>query len=81
MEAGGGTLDGMGRRVSPLVIAHRGASGELPENTLPAYELAVEQGAVWVRRLLIAVVIVAAANLLGLFELIGNLFNFLFYIH
>jgi glycerophosphoryl diester phosphodiesterase len=27
------------------VIAHRGASGELPENTLPAYELAVEQGA------------------------------------
>ena len=34
----------MGRRVSPLVIAHRGASGELPENTLPAYELAVAQG-------------------------------------
>jgi len=32
-----------GRR--PLVIAHRGASGHLPENTLPAYELAVEQGA------------------------------------
>jgi glycerophosphoryl diester phosphodiesterase len=29
----------------PLVIAHRGASGERPENTLPAYELAVEQGA------------------------------------
>jgi len=28
-----------------LVIAHRGASGYLPENTLPAYELAVEQGA------------------------------------
>jgi glycerophosphoryl diester phosphodiesterase len=27
------------------VIAHRGASGYLPENTLPAYELAVEQGA------------------------------------
>jgi glycerophosphoryl diester phosphodiesterase len=39
----------MGRGVSrplrrPLVIAHRGSSGELPENTLPAYELAVEQG-------------------------------------
>ena len=38
----------MGRRVSrpgnPLVIAHRGASGELPENTLPAYQLALEQG-------------------------------------
>lgn len=29
----------------PLVIAHRGASGELPENTLPAYALAVEQRA------------------------------------
>lgn len=37
-------------------------------------KLAVEKGAVWVRRLLIAVVIVAAANLLGLFDLIGNLF-------
>jgi glycerophosphoryl diester phosphodiesterase len=29
----------------PLVIAHRGASGHLPENTLPAYQLAIEQGA------------------------------------
>ena len=29
----------------PLVIAHRGASGELPENTLPAYERAIELGA------------------------------------
>lgn len=29
----------------PLVIAHRGASGHRPENTLPAYELAVELGA------------------------------------
>lgn len=29
----------------PLVIAHRGASGYRPENTLPAYELAVEMGA------------------------------------
>jgi len=27
----------------PLVIAHRGASGQLPENTLPAFALAVEQ--------------------------------------
>ena len=27
------------------MIAHRGASGHLPENTLPAYELAVAQGA------------------------------------
>jgi glycerophosphoryl diester phosphodiesterase len=29
----------------PLVIAHRGASGERPENTLVAYALAVEQRA------------------------------------
>lgn len=31
--------------VRPLVIAHRGASGYLPEHTLEAYALAVEQGA------------------------------------
>ena len=35
----------MSRPRKPLVIAHRGASGTLPENTLPAYELAVAQGA------------------------------------
>ncbi len=29
----------------PLVWAHRGASGYLPENTLPAFEKAVEMGA------------------------------------
>lgn len=29
----------------PLVIAHRGACGYLPEHTLAAYELAIEQGA------------------------------------
>jgi glycerophosphoryl diester phosphodiesterase len=29
----------------PIVIAHRGASGELPEHTLEAYKLAIEQGA------------------------------------
>ena len=29
--------------VPPLVIAHRGASGERPENTLSAYELAIAQ--------------------------------------
>ena len=32
-------------REKPLVIAHRGASGHLPENTMPAYELAVTQRA------------------------------------
>ncbi len=35
----------MARPPRPLVIAHRGASGQLAENTLPAYELAVEQRA------------------------------------
>ncbi|MEL6361329.1 MAG: glycerophosphodiester phosphodiesterase family protein [Pseudomonadota bacterium] len=30
---------------APLVIAHRGASGERPEHTLEAYGLAIEQGA------------------------------------
>lgn len=30
---------------SPIVIAHRGASGYLPEHTLPAYLIAIEQGA------------------------------------
>ncbi len=32
-------------RERPLVIAHRGSSGHLPENTMPAYELAVTQRA------------------------------------
>ena len=35
------TLDG----AKPLIIAHRGASGYLPEHTLEAYALAIEQGA------------------------------------
>ncbi|MEL6686523.1 MAG: glycerophosphodiester phosphodiesterase family protein [Pseudomonadota bacterium] len=35
------TLDGN----APLVIAHRGASGYLPEHTLEAYDLAIEMGA------------------------------------
>jgi glycerophosphoryl diester phosphodiesterase len=29
----------------PIVVAHRGASGTLPENTMAAYELAIAQGA------------------------------------
>jgi uncharacterized membrane protein YfcA len=37
--------------------------------------VAVERGAVWVRRLLIIVVVVSAANLLGIFDWIGNLLN------
>ncbi|MDZ7629217.1 MAG: glycerophosphodiester phosphodiesterase family protein [Parvularculaceae bacterium] len=35
------TLDGK----PPLIIAHRGSSGYLPEHTLEAYGLAIEQGA------------------------------------
>jgi glycerophosphoryl diester phosphodiesterase len=30
---------------APLIIAHRGASGERPEHTLAAYQLAIDQGA------------------------------------
>ncbi|TAK06372.1 MAG: glycerophosphodiester phosphodiesterase, partial [Rhizorhabdus sp.] len=29
----------------PVIIAHRGASGERPEHTLAAYKRAIEQGA------------------------------------
>jgi len=35
---------------------------------------AVEKGAVWIRRLLIAVVVVSAANLLGVFKLLQSIF-------
>lgn len=37
-------LDSASRK-GPLVIAHRGASGEAPENTLASFTLALEQGA------------------------------------
>lgn len=32
-------------QTDPLIIAHRGASGDRPEHTLAAYELAIDQGA------------------------------------
>lgn len=32
------------RAPAPLVIAHRGASGEAPENTLPAFQAAIDAG-------------------------------------
>jgi glycerophosphoryl diester phosphodiesterase len=38
----------------PLVIAHRGASGERPEHTLMAYRLGVEQGADFIEPDLVA---------------------------
>jgi glycerophosphoryl diester phosphodiesterase len=34
--------------IRPLVIAHRGASGERPEETLAAYERALDLGADWI---------------------------------
>lgn len=37
-------IDSSKRRV-PLLIAHRGAKREAPENTMPAFERAIEQGA------------------------------------
>ncbi|WXK61097.1 glycerophosphodiester phosphodiesterase family protein [Parerythrobacter aurantius] len=40
-----GTLPAAAADDDVLVIAHRGASGERPEHTLAAYELAIEQGA------------------------------------
>jgi glycerophosphoryl diester phosphodiesterase len=49
--AAGGALTAMGvsgsegRGGRPIVIGHRGASGERPEHTLAAYRLAIEQGA------------------------------------
>ena len=33
------------RPAKPILIAHRGASGYLPEHTLAAYMIAIEQGA------------------------------------
>jgi glycerophosphoryl diester phosphodiesterase len=41
MAGGLNTLDGK----APVIIAHRGASGYLPEHTLAAYALAIEMGA------------------------------------
>ncbi|HEX9186621.1 MAG TPA: glycerophosphodiester phosphodiesterase family protein, partial [Vicinamibacteria bacterium] len=38
----------------PIVIAHRGASGERPEHTLEAYRLAIDQGADFVEPDLVA---------------------------
>jgi glycerophosphoryl diester phosphodiesterase len=45
---------GKARKRAPIVIAHRGASGYLPEHTLEAYRLAVEQGADFIEPDLVA---------------------------
>jgi len=39
------TSDQSGKDLQPLIVAHRGASHDAPENTLPAFELAWEKGA------------------------------------
>ena len=39
---------------APIVIGHRGASGELPEHTIAAYALAIEQGADFIEPDLVA---------------------------
>lgn len=44
------TLNGQ----TPLVIGHRGASGERPEHTLASYQLAIEQGADFIEPDLVA---------------------------
>jgi glycerophosphoryl diester phosphodiesterase len=46
LASGGGQTSAHATR--PLVIAHRGASGERPEHTLAAYERAIDQGADYV---------------------------------
>lgn len=38
-------IDPLPKSRRPLVVAHRGASADAPENTLPAFELAWKQGA------------------------------------
>ena len=43
--AGSARAGADGQSGQPIVIAHRGASGERPEHTLEAYRLAIEQGA------------------------------------
>ncbi len=47
-QAQGPQGPGRAGQAEPLVIAHRGASGYLPEHTLAAYWLAIEQGADYV---------------------------------
>jgi glycerophosphoryl diester phosphodiesterase len=49
-QTGAPTLSGQ----KPLIVAHRGASGYLPEHTLEGYKLAIEQGADFIEPDLVA---------------------------
>ncbi|MEH2350416.1 MAG: chorismate synthase [Nostoc sp.] len=53
---------------SPIIIAHRGASGYRPEHTLAAYELAVALGADYIEYI----------SLTFFFKIMGNIFGHLF---
>ncbi len=53
-ERAAGAARSGARAAVPLVIAHRGASGYLPEHTLEAYALAIELGADYVEPDLVA---------------------------
>jgi glycerophosphoryl diester phosphodiesterase len=44
----------LAQKTRPIVIAHRGASGERPEHTLMAYRLAIEEGADFIEPDLVA---------------------------
>jgi glycerophosphoryl diester phosphodiesterase len=43
--AASGAEEAVVAKTKPIIIAHRGASGERPEHTLASYTLAIEQGA------------------------------------
>jgi glycerophosphoryl diester phosphodiesterase len=66
------TLNGQ----EPLVIGHRGASGDRPEHTLEAYQLAIEQGADFIEPDLVAtkdgVLIARHENALAIVEVDEN---------
>lgn len=54
LAADAGLAAGGQKKVAPIVIAHRGASGMRPEHTLSAYELALVQGADFIELDLVA---------------------------
>lgn len=48
LAGAGQTTGGTAQPATPWVVAHRGASAYAPENTVPAFQLAVAQGATFV---------------------------------